>query len=219
MIADEAGLRRTVIGTACAMSTSGLSPVCSGNVSARCGDGMLITPSGLAYDTLGPEDVVRIGLDGDAAGLGQRAPSSEWPMHAAIYAARPEAGAVVHAHSPNATALACLRRPIPAFHYMVAVAGGRVIACADYATFGSHELAQNALAALGNRRACLLANHGQLAFGVDLAAALALAHEVEVLATQYCAALHIGTPVLLDDAEMDRVLKKFETYGVQPDLN
>ncbi len=219
MIADEAGLRRAVIETARAMGASGLSPVCSGNVSARFDDGMLITPSGMAYEDLGPEDVVRIGLDGAVAGPGQRAPSSEWPMHAALYAARPDAGAVVHAHSPNATALACLRRPIPAFHYMVAVAGGRVIACADYATFGSRELARNALAALGNRRACLLANHGQLAFGADLAKAFDLAREVEALATQYCAALRLGAPVLLDDAEMDRVLKKFETYGTQPDLD
>lgn len=216
MIPDEAGLRRAVIDTARTMSASGLSPVCSGNVSARFGNGMLITPSGMAYDAISPEDVVRIGLDG-ATPPDQRAPSSEWPMHAAIYGARPAAGAVVHAHSPNATALACLRRPIPAFHYMVAVAGGRVIDCADYATFGSGELARNALAALGDRRACLLANHGQLAFGAALADALALAQEVEALATQYCAALRLGTPTLLDDAEMDRVLRKFESYGVQPD--
>ena len=143
---------------------------------------------------------------------GRRPPSSEWRFHRDLYAARADAGGMAHCHSPHATALACTRRGIPAFHYMVAAAGGADVRCADYATFGSEELSRNALAALVGRRACLLANHGQLALGATVEAAFELAAEVEMLARQYLLALNAG-PVLLDDPEMARVLEKFRTYG------
>jgi L-fuculose-phosphate aldolase len=211
MSQEEVAARREVIDVALAMSRDGLSPGRSGNVSRRWGDGMLITPSGLAYETLKPGDVVALDLEGRAPS-GSRKPSSEWQLHAAIYAARPDAGAVVHCHSLNATVVACARRPIPAFHYMVAIAGGRDIRCAPYATFGSEALAKAAVAALDGRNACLLANHGQVALGRDPAAALELAREVEALAAQYRGVLAFGQPHILDDAEMERVIERFRGY-------
>lgn len=191
----------------------GLNSGSAGNLSLRLGEGFLITPSGLPNETLGPEQMVRMDMDGHYRG--SLKPSSEWRIHRDIYRARPEAGAVVHAHSPHAVSLACLRRPIPPFHYMVAAAGGRDIPCADYATFGTEALSKAVLAALDGRRACLMANHGQVAVGADLEAALALAVEVEALAAQYWRASLMGEPVLLDDAEMDEVLERFHSYGQQ----
>jgi len=209
----EDTLRARLVETARRMSASGLSHGRSGNLSARWGDGMLITPSGAAYDTLMPGDIVFVDESGDAHG---GKPSSEWRFHRAAYQARPEAGAVVHCHSPNATALACAHRPIPAFHYMVAVGGGTDIPLAPYATFGTPELAAHVAKALRDRKACLLANHGQIAAGADLEAALEIAGEVEVLAGQYLDLLGLGEVHLLDDAQMAEVLAKFETYG-KPD--
>ncbi|WP_439817885.1 class II aldolase/adducin family protein [Zavarzinia sp. CC-PAN008] len=211
---DAATLRATLIQAARAMAAEGLSPGTSGNISARVAGGLLVTPTGMPADTLEPGDLVMLDLEGRVL-AGRRLPSSEWPFHCAILQARPEVGAVVHCHSRHATALACLRRAIPAFHYMVAAAGGDHIACGDYATFGTQALSDAALAALGPRRACLLANHGQIAVGPDLASALKLAREVEVLAAQYLTALAVGEPVLLDAEEMARVLEKFRTYGQQ----
>jgi len=211
--AREGALRAGVVDTAKRMSASGLSFGRSGNVSARWGDGMLITPSGAAYDTLTPEDIVYMDADGMPSG---GKPSSEWRFHQAAYQARPDAGAVVHCHSPSATALACAHRSIPAFHYMVAAAGGTDIPLVPYATFGTPELAAQVGQALSARKACLLANHGQIAVGADLAAALELAAEVENLAGQYLEVLKLGEPHLLDDAAMAEVLEKFETYG-KPD--
>lgn len=211
---DETWLRQEVIDTALAMSREGLSPGTSGNVSVRWRDGMLITPTGMAYDALLPEDIVLVGGDG-APRAGSRKPSSEWRFHLAAYGARPEAQAVVHVHSLNSTALACARKPIPAFHYMVAVAGGADIPLAGYATFGTKALADHVAAALKNRKACLMANHGQIATGPSLPAALALAREVETLAAQYLKVLSIGKPTLLSDAEMVRVLERFKGYGQQ----
>jgi len=209
--ASEAKLRRAVVSTAQAMSARGLSPHKSGNVSVRCGDAMLVTPSGLSYDGMKPGDVVHVGMDG-AVRPGERAASSEAPMHLAIYAAFPQAGAIVHCHSMAATALSTLRKPIPAFHYMVAVAGGKDIRCARYATFGSDALARHAVTAMKGRKACLLANHGQIAFGDTLEEALGIADQVELLARMYMDVLQTGKPVVLGDAEMGRVMKKFETY-------
>lgn len=211
-MASEAGLRRQVVATAKEMSARRLSPHKSGNVSVRCGDAMLVTPSGLSYDGMKSADIVHVGMDG-AARRGERVASSEAPMHLAIYAARPEAGAIVHCHSMAATAMSTLRKAIPAFHYMVAVAGGKDIACARYATFGTPALAKAAVAALKGRKACLLANHGQIAFGETLDEALGITDQVEQLARMYMDVLQVGKPVVLDDAEMKRVLKKFETYG------
>jgi L-fuculose-phosphate aldolase len=154
-----------------------------------------------------PEDLVFMGLDWTHGG-GQRAPSSEWRLHRDIYAKHPDAGAVVHAHSPFATTLAALRRPIPAFHYEVAYAGGADVRCATYATFGTQQLSDATLAALEGRRACLLANHGLVAYGRDVEGALALAEKVEALARMYWQALQVGEPQLLDDEEMQRVAEK-----------
>jgi len=212
--AAEAGLRREIVEIARCMSLEGLSPVRSGNVSARFSDGMLITPTAMAYSVMTADDVVFIDAEG-APQRGGRAPSSEWHFHLAIYGAKAEARAVVHCHSTSATALACARKSIPAFHYMVAVAGGQDIPLAPYATFGTPELAQAVVATLKDRRACLLANHGQIAFGETLEATLDLAREVEALAAQYIAVLQLGAVHILDDEEMGIVLAKFETYGQQ----
>jgi L-fuculose-phosphate aldolase len=154
-------------------------------------------------------------VDHSGAAHGRRRPSSEWPFHHAIYAARSDVSAIVHLHSPAATPLATLRRGIPAFHYMVALAGGP-IRCSPYALFGSEALATHAVEALKERRAALLGNHGQLAVGADLTAALDLAHEVECLADQYLRALAVGEPVLLSDRELAEALDRFATY--RPDL-
>jgi L-fuculose-phosphate aldolase len=207
-------LRQAVIEAARAMNALGINQGTSGNVSARWRDGFLVTPSGVEYDALTPQTIVHMGMDG--AWSGALRPSSEWRIHRDILAARPEIGAVVHAHSPHATALACHGRGIPAFHYMVAVAGGDSIRCAPYATFGSQALSDRALAALEGRKACLLAHHGMIACGADLKQALKIAVEVETLAGQFWRALQLGEPPLLDGAEMERVLEKFRTYGVQP---
>lgn len=209
---DEA-LRGAVVRIAQAIDRAGFCPSKSGNVSARFGDGLLVTPSGLPYAGMRPEDLVELSLEGDVRS-GARKPSSEWPFHTTIYRARPDAQAIVHTHSPMATALSCARRPIPAFHYMIALAGGADIRCAAYATFGTQELADNAVAALEGRKATLLANHGVIALGSSLDGAYAIAAEVENLAGQYLALLGAGLdPVVLGDPEMERVAAKFAGYG------
>ncbi len=204
-------LRRQIVSTCRRMNGLGINQGTSGNVSARVRGGLLITPSGVPYEAMTPEGIVALAPDGAVRGSGR--PSSEWRFHVDILAARPDAGAIVHTHSVHATALSCLRRDIPAFHYMVAAAGGDTIRCADYATFGTQALSDNALSALDGRRACLLANHGVIATGRNLDAALALAVEVETLAHQYLLALQTGKPAILPAAEMRRVLEKFATYG------
>ncbi len=209
--------RADVVRAAQDMTARGLSPVRSGNVSARSPERpteFWITPTGADYNSLSPADIVCVDVEGRVTD-GDLKPSSEWHMHAAIYADRPEAQAIVHSHSPFATSIACTHRGIPPFHYMVAVAGGENIRCADYATFGTPELAANAVHAMIGRSACLLANHGQIVFGDDPHAALDLAEEVETLANQYWHVLQIGGPKLLDLDEMARVVQKFETYGQQ----
>ncbi len=209
----KGAVREAIVAASRKMQALGLSPGRSGNISVRWKDGMLITASGVPADAMDARaDVVFV----DAAGQwapDHTAPSSEWHFHQAIYEARPGIGAVVHCHSRFATALACAQLPIPAFHYMVAKAGGADIPLAPYATFGTPELAEFAAAALAARDACLLANHGQIAIGAALEDALELAEEVEVLAAQYIAARTIGEPVLLPAAEMKRVVAKFKTYG------
>lgn len=214
MLEDQSWLRQCVVDAGLDLARTGLSPQRSGNISARVGDVVLITPSGVGYEDLLPGDIVALSLDGSVAS-GRFAPSSEAPMHLAIYRARPDVGAIVHAHSDYAVTLAVLKRAIPAFHYMVAVAGGKDIRCAPYATFGSEALAAHAVKALEDRKACLLAHHGQIAVGATVEEALHLAHEVETLAGQYWRALQIGEPELLDDGEIARVVEKFRTYGKQ----
>ena len=207
---SERGLRVALVAAARRLSSLGMNTGKSGNLSARVGPDFIVTPSGKSYDTLGGENLVRVGLDGSHAG---GKPSSEWRLHRDIYAKRPEAQAIVHVHSPYATTLACLRRGIPAFHYEVAFAGGSDIRCGEYATFGTQELSDRAIAALEARRACLLANHGAVAFGVSLEDAVGLTEKVEALARLYWQALQIGEPPLLDAAEMTRVVEKFRDYG------
>ena len=208
-------LRRQLISVAVEMNRSGLNQGTSGNLSVRSGEGMLITPSGIPYESLGGDDIVFVeGRRGNQPVCsGSLAPSSEWRIHNDVYRVRADAQAILHAHPVHCTALACLRRPLPAFHYMVAVAGGRNIRCAEYATFGSQELSEHVIEALEGRRACLMENHGVLVLAGSLAGALSLAREVEHLAHMYLQCLAVGEPELLDDAEMDRVLEKFRTYG------
>jgi L-fuculose-phosphate aldolase len=239
---DQDALRQEIIATALKMNALGINQGKSGNVSARFHfpspsgsgargeggrlgrtakqsrgplEGFLITPTGLPYDETLPDDLTFMPLDAkdERDFLGPRLPSSEWRFHRDIYAARPEAGAIVHTHGVYATTLACMGRSIPAFHYMVAAAGGIDIRCAPYATFGTQELSDHAVAALQDRNACLLAHHGLIALGPTPERALALAVEVEALARMYWQALQIGEPASLPDAEMQRVLEKFKTYG------
>jgi len=189
----------------------GLNKGMAGNVSVRWDDGFLITPSGTPAAKVHPEDIVLMNLEGQADGRCK--PSSEWRFHRDIYASRPDIGAVVHTHASFCTALAVLHKTIPSYHYMVAKAGGKDIRCAPYATYGTQELSDHVLKALDDRLACLMANHGMIAIGRDLENAVTLAIEVEELAEGYWRALQIGQPVLLDDAEMDKVLEKFKSYG------
>lgn len=216
-----ADLRRQLIASARALTAAGLNKGTAGNLSARCVEdgvsGYLITPTGMDYATLEEEDIVFLELDDrDAARPhGRRKPSSEWRFHRDVYAARPEAGAIVHAHSPFAVSLACLRRDIPPFHYMIARFGGASVRCSAYATFGTQELSDTAVAALEGRSACLLANHGMLLLAADLDRSVALAVEFETLCEQYWRACQLGQPVLLDEAEMAVVLHKFAGYGQQ----
>jgi L-fuculose-phosphate aldolase len=204
-------LRSALIATANELNDSGINQGTSGNLSVRTDDGFLITPSGMQYDSLEPGHIVLMNLSGEHNSSCK--PSSEWRFHRDIYVARDDAGAIVHTHSVHATALACLNRGIPAFHYMVAAAGGHDIRCAPYATYGTQELSNFALVALVGRKACLLSHHGVIALGNDLSRALALAAEVETLAHQYLAALAVAEPGLLSDTEMDLVIEKFKTHA------
>ncbi|HEU5478727.1 MAG TPA: class II aldolase/adducin family protein [Candidatus Tumulicola sp.] len=206
-------LRAAIVATARKMNALGINRGTAGNVSVRSKDGFLITPSAMAYDAMKPADVVAV--DANARARGLREPSTEWRFHHAIYVARPEVGAIVHTHSVFATALACLDRSIPAFHYMVAKAGGNDIRCAPYATFGTQELADEAVRALDGRQACLLSHHGMIAVGADLDAALAMAVEVEWLAETYCRVLQIGNSSILDADEIARNRMQFLDYGTQ----
>lgn len=209
-----------VIATALAMNAKGINSGMSGNVSIRSGDGMLITPSSVDYELLIESDIVPMAADGTWTATNDRRPSSEWRFHLDVYAARPDVGAIVHCHPTAATAIASHARGIGPFHYMVGVAGGHDIRCAPYATFGTPELSANVVEALANRRACLMANHGIIAVGADLHQALNIAVEVEVLASQYLAALAIGEPVELTSAQMDEVLEKMASgpgYGSAAD--
>ncbi|HVV85332.1 MAG TPA: class II aldolase/adducin family protein [Kofleriaceae bacterium] len=205
-------LRERLVATARRMSDLGLTPGLSGNASVRTASGFLITPSAMPYADLHADDLVELRADGTAR-PDQRTPSSEWQLHRDLLAARPGVEAIVHTHSLYCTSIACLRRSIPAVHYMIALAGTDEIPCADYATYGSAELAANVLRALGTGDACLMANHGMVALGRTLDAALRLAAEVETLAGQYWHASAIGTPHVLPADELARVRAKFATHG------
>lgn len=203
---DDPALRAEMVATCRRMNETGLNQGTAGNLSVRCDDGILITPSSLPYETMQPADLSVIRPDGSFEG--PRRASSEWRFHRDILARRAELSSVLHCHSTHATALAVHGREIPAFHYMVAVAGGPTIRCARYATFGTQELSDAALEALAGRKACLLGHHGQIALGETMAGALALAIEVETLAQMYLLALTLGPPPILPDAEITRVMTK-----------
>lgn len=205
--------RTQLLAAAQTMFAVRLSPGTSGNLSIRDGDGFWITPSGVPYDRLDAKMMVFMDLKGEWSGTLK--PSSEWRFHLDVYRARADAGGICHTHSLHATALACRGEGIPAFHYMVAAAGGADIRCAPYRTFGTQDLSDVALTALKDRRACLLSNHGVIALGPTVEKALGLAQEVEVLAQQYILSRQIGGPAILSAREMETVLEKFRTYGQQ----
>ena len=212
---DHSELRQAIIATCLEMNELGINQGTSGNVSARIPEGLLVTPSGMPYDSLRPADIVLIDHDGSYEG--RRVPSTEWRFHYDIMRHRPDINAIVHNHALHCTTLACLRMEIPAFHYMIAVAGGDSVRVADYARFGTQELSDNALRALEGRTACLLANHGMIALGTDLRKALGLAVEVENLASCYWRCLQVTRPAILTRAQIDEVLVRIASYGKQPE--
>lgn len=203
--------REQIIHACLQLETNGLNRGTSGNVSCREGDHFLITPSGMPATQMQPANIVSMNFDGHVIGTGK--PSSEWHFHCDLLRQRPELNAIVHTHSPNATALACLREDLPAFHYMIAIAGGDSIRCAPYALFGTETLSQYALEAMKDRKACLLANHGLIAAGRDLDEAMSVAIEIESLCQQYLLARQNGQPVVLSSAEMQAVIERFRNYG------
>jgi L-fuculose-phosphate aldolase len=210
--------RIALIDAARSMARLGINQGMAGNISLRTAAGMLITPSAIAYDEMTPAMVALMTLEGEYGAFeGPKRPSSEWRFHLDIMRARPEVGAIVHTHAPYATAISMTRRDIPPCHYMITRFGGGDVRCADYALFGSAELSANALAALQGRSACLLANHGFIATGEDLPAAMAAAVELEALSKQYILSLSIGGPVLLSDAQIADALTQFAT-AYRPNL-
>ena len=206
-------LKEQVLATTRALVAHDLNRAAAGNVSARSRDGFIISPTGMKYEDCVPDDMVSVGMDG--ASNDKRKPSSEWRFHRDIYRHFRDAGAVIHAHSPFATSLACLNKEVPAFHYMIARFGGNNVRCARYATFGTQELSDVIIAALQDRCACLMSHHGMVVYGRDVDHALTLAIELETLCEQYWRVLQIGKPQLLSDEEMARVLEKFGGYGQQ----
>ncbi|MBM5799412.1 MAG: class II aldolase [Cyanobacteria bacterium K_DeepCast_35m_m2_023] len=214
--ADDLELRQQLLSTARALNASGINQGTSGNVSLRIVGGLLITPTSLPYEQMGPEDLVAVDLQGRSLAEGQRNPSSEWRLHADILSSRPDIDAVVHCHSTSATALACHGRGIPPFHYMVVAAGGLDVRCAPYALFGTQGFSDRAVEALQDRRAALLAHHGQVAIGSSLAQALRLAIEIETLARMYLQALAAGEPPLLSAEQITAVQQQFSSlqYGL-----
>lgn len=208
---SELKIRRDIIKYSLLLNKTNLSPLRSGNISVRYKNGFLITPSGKKYQSLKPKDIVFVNFKGKW-NTKLNKPSSEWQFHNDIYRAKKNANAIVHCHSKNTLVLSCIRKKIPAFHYMVAVAGGVDIKCAQYATYGTNQLSKNILKALEERTACLIENHGQVSFSDNLADAFELAQEVEYLAEQYIECLRIGSPKILSKSQMNAVLAKVENY-------
>ena len=211
MTRDETRKRQAIIDACRRMNALGINQGTSGNISVRHGDGLLIAPTGVPYESMTPDQIVFMGLDGSHAKT--QKPSSEWRFHLDILRSRSEVEAVVHAHPIYCTILAIMGLEIPPIHYMIAVAGGDNIRCAPYATYGTPELSAHALKALEGRQACLLDHHGMIAVGPSLAKTMWLAVEVETLARQYHGCLQIGTPPLLPADEIERVRQKMADYG------
>lgn len=209
-------LRQQAVAAIARLDALGLNRGSTGNLSVRAGapgeGGFWITPTGTPPEDISTDSLVLLD-DSGAVKQGDWAPSTEWPFHRAIYRARPDLHAVVHMHSPHATALACLRRPLPSFHYMVAVAGGDSVPCTPYHLFGTEALSLAVGAAFADRQACLMANHGLVAGGATLAQAMKVAVEIEALCGIYLQALAVGEPALLSAAEMAEVIERFKTYG------
>ena len=209
--ASDLELRQQLLVASKKLLSLGLNRGTSGNCSLRSGEHFLITPSGIPVADMSVESMVKMDFTGRVIGSGE--PSSEWRFHRDILKQRKDLNAVVHVHSVFATTLACLNKSIPAFHYMISVAGGDSIRCAPYALFGGQQLSDNALAALQQRKACLLANHGMITLGRDMEDALSISVEVEMLCEQYCHALSIGEPHILSAEQMQEVLEQFSHYG------
>ena len=209
---NELSIRKNIIKFSKLLNKTNLSPLRSGNISARYKNGFLITPSGMKYENLKPKDIVFVNMKGEFSKQKNK-PSSEWKFHKDIYKnKKKESNAIVHCHSKNALVLSCIRKKIPAFHYMVAVAGGINIRCAKYATYGTSDLSKNIIAALKQRSACLIENHGQVSFSNNLSNAFELAQEVEYLAEQYLECLRVGKPKILSQSQMNKVLAKVKNY-------
>jgi len=211
MADDDTSLRDDAVAAVRRLDALGMNRGSTGNVSQRQDDGMLITPTGMGADDLRPQDMVWVGWDGTRRGNWQ--PSSEWHFHQAVYLARPDLRAVVHTHSVHAAALACLRKPLPAFHYMVAVAGGNHVPCIPYHLFGTEALSTAVANAMADRDACLMANHGLVAAGASMARAMKVVQEIESLCEVYLKALAVGEPAVLSDDDMAAVIEKFRSYG------
>jgi L-fuculose-phosphate aldolase len=212
MTEEEEAVRQSIIDACLGMTAAGINQGTAGNISLRWQEGLLITPSGQPYETMQPEDIVFMEMDGSYDH--RLKASSEWRFHRDIFEARPDINAVVHAHPIHATAFAMCNMEIPAVHYMIAAAGGPTIRCAPYASYGTPELSVCVLAALESRTCTLLANHGMIATGADLAQAMWLAVEVETLCRQYSIALQVGVPTILSDDEIERTVERFKNYGL-----
>ena len=212
----ERQLRQAIIDKCRWMNAVGLNQGTSGNISARFGERMLLTPSATQYDDVTVDMIASMQIEGEYGHWeGPLKPSTEWRFHLDIMKARPDVGAIVHIHATFATVLAIGRRTIPACHYMIAAFGGNDVRCADYATYGTKELSVNALAALEGRTACLLANHGLIATGPTLDNAMWAAVELETIAKQYYYSLALGSPVILTDEQIEDTRQGFATYGLQ----
>lgn len=210
----EYDLRRKIIALCLQMNATGLNQGTSGNISARFGNRMLITPSGIPYEKLNVEDIASMTINGSKLTWdGPCKPSSEWHFHRSILKNKPDLNAVIHTHSTFSTVLSIARESIPAVHYMIGAFGGNTVECADYATFGTPELSKNIKKAMQDRTACLLANHGMVAGGKDLDSAMWAAVELETLAKQYYYAKMAGNMIVLPDDEMENVLELFKSYG------
>jgi L-fuculose-phosphate aldolase len=216
-MSGEAKLRKQAVAAVRQLDAIGMNRGSTGNLSLRQGEGMLITPTGMGAADLREQDMVWLGHDDTLRGDWK--PSSEWHFHRAVYQARPDLQAIVHTHSTHATALACLRRPLPAFHYMVAVAGGDSVPCVPYSTFGTDALSRSVAQAFSDRQACLMANHGLVAGGASLAEAMKVAQEIESLCEVYLKALAVGEPVILSRKQMAEVIEKFRSYGKTAAVN
>lgn len=212
---SEYAARKALVEACREMTVLGINQGTSGNISVRYDNRLLISPSGMPYDAMAPDDVISMDMEGHWEGVADNVPSSEWRFHLDVMTARPDVNAVVHAHPIHATIIAIMQRPIPPLHYMIAVGGGHDIPCAPYATYGTAELSRHVVNALADRHACLMANHGLIATGSSLAKAMWRAVEVETLAHQYYGCLQLGEPTLLTTEQIDEVLMKWGEYGLR----